>query len=94
VHADAGAQLVYIDRLGQIIDTAGFERPHHMFGLGQPGHEDDGHLRHRRIGLQAAAGLEAVHGRHDGVEQDDIGRDAFGNVERGLAGGGDEGGKA
>ena len=65
-----------------------------MFGLGQSGHENDGHLRYRRIGLQAAAGLETVHGGHDGVEQDNIGRDAFGNVERGLSRCGDEGGKA
>ncbi|MNY18810.1 hypothetical protein D3C86_1522150 [compost metagenome] len=94
MHADAGAQLIDIDRLGQIVDTTGFQRPHHMFGLRQPGHEDDRHLRHGGIGLQAAAGLETVHSRHDGVEQDDIGCDAFGDVERGLTRGGDQRRKA
>ena len=34
MHAYAGAQLIDIDRLGQIIDATGVQRPHHMFGLG------------------------------------------------------------
>lgn len=65
-----------------------------MFGLRQPGHEDDRHLRHGGIGLQATAGFETVHRRHDGIEQDDIGRDALGNVEGGLTRGGDQRRKA
>ncbi|QTK80679.1 hypothetical protein AT6N2_C3188 [Agrobacterium tumefaciens] len=92
--ADAGAQLVDIDRFRQIIDTAGVQRPHDMFGLRQAGHEDNRHLRHRRIGLEASAGLETVHGGHDGIEQDDIGRDALGDVQCSLPRCGDEGREA
>lgn len=92
--ANTGAQLVDIDRFAEIIDTAGFQRMHDMFGLGQAGHEDDRHLRHSDIRLQPAAGLEAIHGRHDGVEQDEIGRDALDDAECCRARCGDQHGKA
>lgn len=92
--ADAGAQLVDIDRLGQVIDAAGFESPHHMLRLGEAGHEDHGHLGDRSIRLQPRAGVEAVHTGHDRIEQDDVRRDAIGDVERRVAGGRDQYGKA
>ena len=49
-----------------------------------------GTWRDAGIGLQAAAGVETVHARHDRIHQDDIRRDAVDDVERGLAGGGDQ----
>ena len=52
--ADAGAQFVDVDRLGEIIDAAGPQRVDHMLGLGEAGHEDHRHLRHRAIRLQPA----------------------------------------
>lgn len=94
VDAYAGAQLVDIDRLGEIIDTAGFKRPHHVLRLGEAGHENHRDLGDRRIRLQPRASVKAVHAGHDRVEQDDIRRDAIGDVERRIAGGGDQNGEA
>ncbi len=87
---DAGAQFIDVDWLAEIIDAAGFQRVHDMLGLGQAGHEDDRHLCHRGIRLQPTAGLEAVHGGHHRVEQDDIGRDALDDTKCGRARRGDQ----
>ena len=90
MHADAGTQLVDVDRLGEIVDAAGFQRVHDVLGLGEAGHEDDGHLRQAGTRLDAPAGLETVHRRHDGVEKHEIGRDALDDIERGGSGCGDQ----
>ena len=89
-----GAQFVDIDRLGEIIDAAGFERVDDMFGLGQSGHEDHRHLRYGRIGLQRPAGLKTVHAGHDGIHQDHVRRDAIDDIDGGVARGGDQHGEA
>ena len=41
MHANAGKQFIDHDRLADIINGTGFERPHHVVGIGQAGHEDD-----------------------------------------------------
>jgi len=65
--ADARQQLVGNDRLGHVVDAAGFQPLDDVLGLGEPGHEDDRHMGERLVALEAAGGLEAVDARHHGV---------------------------
>ena len=85
MHADARQHLLDHDRLGDVVDAAGFQPAHDVLGLGEPGHEDDRHVGKARVALEPPAGLEAVHAGHHGVEQDDVGRDLVDDAHRGRA---------
>ena len=73
------------DRLGDVVDATGFEPTHDVLGFGEARHEDDRDAVEPGIALQPPAGLEAVHARHHGVEQHDIGRDLVDDAHRGGA---------
>ena len=94
MHADAGEQNVEHDRLGDIVDAAGFQPLDDVLGLAQAGHEDHRHMGERGIALHAPRRLEAVHARHDRVHEHHVRRDALGDVERLRALGGDQHGGA
>ena len=72
---DAGDQHEVGRRLGEEIVGAGVEAAHAVARLVERGHHDHRNVLGRRIGLEAAADLEAVHVRHHHVEQHEI---AFG----------------
>jgi hypothetical protein len=74
VGGDARQHLARLDGLGDVVGAAGGKRRHHMLGLGQAGHEDDGDGGGGLVGLQPARHLEAVHARHHRVQQHDVGR--------------------
>ena len=63
------------DRLGEEIVGAGFQPAHAVGGAVERGDHHDGNEMRRRVRLQPAAHLEAVHVGHHDVEQDDV---AFG----------------
>ena len=82
-----GAHLAGHDRLGDVVGAARGEAGGHVVAAG--GHEDDRNVRGGRIGLEPAAGLEAVDARrHHHVEQDQVRVQAAGQLERALAAGG------
>jgi hypothetical protein len=82
VNANAGQHLLDHDRLCYVVDAAGFEAMNDVFGFGQSRHEDDRHMVEPGVALEPPAGLETVHARHDGVEQDDVGRDLVDDPHR------------
>ena len=65
-----------------------------MFGFGQAGHENDRNVLGGKIGFQAAGDFEAIHARHQRVEQDDVGQALPGALQGGFAMRGDEHGVA
>ena len=85
MHPYASTQFVNIDRLGEVINAAAFERMYDMLGLGQPGHENHRHMGKRCHGLEPPAGFKPIQARHHSVHQYHIGRDAHGNVQRCFA---------
>jgi len=86
VHAHASLQHLGVDRLGDVVDRAGFETFDLRLGLGFPRQENDRDIRRPCFALQRAAHLEARDTRHLDVEQDQIGpRLAFGGHHRGAA---------
>jgi len=74
--------------------AAGGKGGHHVLGFGQPGHEDDGDVLGRKVGLEPAGHLEAVHAGHQRVEQDDVGQALAGPLQRRFAVGGNQHGVA
>ena len=85
VDADARQHLLDRDRFCYIIDTAGFQAAHDVFGFGQPGHEDDRNVVEAGVALQPLAGFKTVQPGHDRVEQYDVGRDLVDDPHRGCA---------
>ena len=73
------------DRLGHVIDAAGFQPAHDVLGLRQSRHEDDRHVAQAGVALEPPAGFKTVHAGHHGVEQDDVGRDLVDDPHRGGA---------
>ncbi|MCY1246425.1 hypothetical protein D9M72_596580 [compost metagenome] len=65
-----------------------------MLGFGEPCHEQHRRLANRGVGLQSEAGFEPVHAGHDRIQENDVGGDPVGNRQGGIAGGGDQHGKA
>ena len=70
VRENHGEQPVGIDRLGDVIDHAGFQARCPLFGEGMGSLADDGQLR--RQGMDLACCLVAVHDRHLDVHQHDV----------------------
>lgn len=60
------------ERLGDIVDCAQLEALYDFFGLALASEEDDGDVLGGGVGLEAAAGLEAIHDRHGDVEQNQV----------------------
>ena len=83
VTADPGDQGLGVDRLGDVVDTAGVEALYHVLAVGETGHEQDRHRGQRGQGAQGGAGLETIQARHDGVEQDHVGCEALHPLDRG-----------
>src|SRR5689334_9953840 len=73
VSADAGHQFGVVERLGDVVHAAAFQRANNQALVVCRGKEDDGNLRPIRVLANAAANLEAVHLRHEQVEQDEVG---------------------
>ena len=77
-----GDQRNVVDRLGEEVVGAGFEPGHPVRRLVEGGDDDDRDMGGARIGLQAPAGLEAVHARHHDVEKDDVALAAGADLDR------------
>ena len=54
MHLHAGQHLLGLDGLSDVVQAARPQRGNQVFGLGQPGHEDDGDVGSGRQGLQPA----------------------------------------
>jgi hypothetical protein len=85
VRVHAGQHLGLVDRLGDVVDAAGGEAGKLVAGVAHDGHEDDRDLARPRVGLETAAGLEAVEPFHLHVEQDQIGVHELGAIDAFLA---------
>ena len=94
MHSNARQHFLGLDRLGDIVHAADFERGHQVFGFGEPCHENDGYVRCRRRSFEAARHLKAIHTGHHGVQQDDVGQGLRGALQGGLAPGGHQHGVA
>ena len=68
----AHAQLGFVDRLGDEVVRAGFDRVQPMLPRLERRHHDDGHVAPGRILADAPAHVEAVEPRHDDVEEHEI----------------------
>ena len=68
----ARCELDRFERLGDVVDPADFEALAQIFVSVPRGDEDHGDVRCLRLGLEAAAGLPAVHAGHHHVEQDQV----------------------
>ena len=87
----AGDDFGQAQRLGDVVGGALVETGHDVLGLGAGADKNDRDVAGGRVGLQAAAGFQAVQaGQHD-VEQDQVGLDPLGEIEGALAGNGNEG---
>ena len=87
--AHARKQRGIVERLGQEVVGPGVQPLQPVAGLVERRHHDDGNMGRRRLALEAATDIEAVHARHHHVQQDDVGlaaladRQGVGPVERG-----------
>ena len=68
--ADAGDQLLRLERLDDVVVGAGLEADHDVDRVGAGGEHDD---RHAGLGPDPAAHLHAVEAREHDVEQDEVG---------------------
>lgn len=80
-----GGQLPHRERLGHVVVGADAEAHQHV-GLVVPGGEH--HHRHRTLGLDPAAHLQAVEARQHHIEDQQIGLPGLGGVHGGRAVGG------
>ena len=94
MHPDTRQHLAGDDGLGDVVDAARFQSFDDVFGLGQAGHEDDRHVRQRRILLELSAGREAVGSRHQRIHENDVGDDLLDDRKCMLAFARDEDGHA
>ena len=85
MNTDACQKFAGHERLGDIVDTAGFQPLDDMLGVAQAGHEDDRHMGQCLVLLQTTAGLEAVRSRHQRVHEDDVGQHTLDDRKRVLA---------
>ena len=85
VDANSRQHLLDHDRFCHVIDAAGFQPAHDMFGFGETGHENHRHVGEPGVALQPPAGFKTVHAGHHGVEQNDVGRDLIDDPHRGGA---------
>src|SRR5205814_3492172 len=76
--AYAAEHLGQLERLGNVIDTAGVEACQTVLQIIQGSHEDDGNVLGGCSALEAATDGKAVLFRHHDIEQDEIGQLAFG----------------
>ena len=67
--ADSGDEFLGVERLDNVVVSAGFQSTHHIGGIAFGGEHDDGHAR---FGTQVGADVNAVHaGKHE-VEQHQV----------------------
>ena len=71
VRVDARHDLFRLEGLGDEVHGPGLEAAHLLPRVLERGEEDDGRVGGRGVALQPAAGLVAVHPRHQDVEQDE-----------------------
>ena len=76
---DPGQQLLALEGLDQVVVGAAVEAVDAVLGLGAGGQHQD---RHVAVGAQPAADLDAVEARQAEVEDDQVGDEAGGDVER------------
>ena len=76
---DPRQQLLALERLDQVVVGAAVEAGDAVLGLGAGGQHQD---RHVAVGAQPAADLDAVEAREPEVEDDEVGDEAGGDVER------------
>ena len=85
MHTDARQHFLGFDGFGHVVHAAGLQRSHQVFGLGQPGHKNDGDVSRCGIGLQALGHFKAIYAGHHRIEQHDV-RQGLGSArQRGLA---------
>ena len=74
--------LLELERLGDVVDAAHFERPDLVGRVGQRREEDHRHVLRAILRPEAPADLVAVHLRHGDVQQDEIGRVVLHGLKR------------
>ena len=89
LRAHARPQHVEVARLGDVVVGAGAETLDHRCAILDRGQHDDGNVAHARRGLDAPAGLLAADARHQQVEQNAVDRLDGEQLERLLAGAGE-----
>ena len=70
VRVDPRHDLFRLEGLGDEVDGPGLEPAHLLPRVLERGEEDDGRVGRGGVALEPAAGLVAVHPRHEDVEQD------------------------
>ena len=87
VRLDTGVQFFHLERLGEVIHSAGGERFDLVQLLGESADEDDGNSLELVVGLELFAHFVAIHLRHIDVQQDQVRRIASRRLQRQLAAG-------
>ncbi len=82
VRLDARLHLLPFERLGDVVHAAGAEGPQLIFDAIQGADEDHRDLPRALVQLELRAGLHAVHLGHVDVEDDQVGRDGPGDIDR------------
>ncbi len=81
--ADACAKDRGVEWLREVILGAGLDAADNALNLIQRGDHDDGNVTQLFTGLQLQEGRIAVHTRHDQIEEDEVERLLFKDIERG-----------
>ena len=71
--ADAGHQGRVLERLGEVVVTAGFETVDDVAGVGLGGDQNDRHEAKRYVLLELLENRDAVELRHHDIEKDEVG---------------------
>lgn len=81
MYVDMCMEFIDIDWFGEIIDIIGFQCVDDMFCFGEFCYEDYGYRCDCCIGFQLVVGFEFIEFRYDGIYEDDIWCDFFGDVD-------------
>src|SRR6185369_5919808 len=68
-----GKDLLFLERLCNVVDTAGIEAFHLTRSLIKRTYENHGNVFKGGVGFQLSAGLESIHVRHDDIEKNQLG---------------------
>ena len=88
MRVDASQQFLGDEGLGDVIDGAGVEGAQQQFAILHRGEEDHRHRCQRGVAAELLQQLEAVHPRHHHVQQHEVRRLAFRELQRLRAAGG------